>query len=94
MSNTVNRYAVLATGSNKVENIILASEDFTQDGYTLNLINSGVFCDIGMFYNESDGLYYQDEAFTTIYPVVEYEAGTTVVAASDTSASADSSSAA
>lgn len=71
MTDTVNRYATLKTGSNVVENIIVAPTSFTLDGYTLNLLLSDVFCSPGMYYNSTDNLYYQDAAFTTVYPVAE-----------------------
>ncbi|POW54576.1 hypothetical protein C3408_22225 [Candidatus Pantoea alvi] len=71
MSEAVKRYAVLETGTNVVENIILANESFVLDGYTLQLISNKVFCEPGMYYNVSDELYYQNPEFTTIYPAYE-----------------------
>ena len=70
MSDQVNRYAALKAGSNVVENIILADDSYAIEGYTLQIISSGTFCDPGMYYNTADGLYYQDSAFSSIYPAV------------------------
>jgi len=44
----------------------LADEGFTPDGYYFTLIKLGVFCQRCMYYNEADGLFYDDAAFTTI----------------------------
>lgn len=68
---TTANYAVLPEDSNQVENVIVATADFSLTGYILQVIQDGVFCEPGMYYNVSDGLYYQDQEFTTIYPVYE-----------------------
>lgn len=63
MSQTVGRYAQIATGSNLVENVILMDADFTIDGYTFQVLASGDACQPGAFYNESDGKYYLESTF-------------------------------
>ena len=88
MSENINRWATLPAGSNIVENIILAPDGFTLEGYTLTIISSGVFCGPGMFYNSADGLYYQDSSFTEIYPEATFEPGSTDIVAEDSDAQA------
>lgn len=66
--NTKVKIALIPTGSNQVSNIIIADSGYTQDGYAAQVVASGVFCEPGMYYNEADSLYYQDEAFTVMYP--------------------------
>ena len=83
-------FAQIATGETLVKNIIVAEPAFTVDGFSLVQINDGTYCSPGMFYNAVDGIFYQDEEFTTIYPVVEYEEGMSDVEASDVSASGKS----
>lgn len=63
--------ALLASGSNIVENIIVSDAGFTLEGYVAIEIKSGVFCQPGMFYNADDGLFYDDAAFTLINAPVE-----------------------
>jgi hypothetical protein len=66
MTDTVGRYAQIATGSNVVENVILMDATFTIDGYTFNALATGQSCQPGAYYNESDGKYYIDSAFSTL----------------------------
>lgn len=61
-------YAVMENGSNYVVNHIMAHPDFDPKGYWLVKILDGVFCQKGMYYNENDGLFYQDPEFTYIRP--------------------------
>lgn len=68
---SVKRYALLSEDSIAVENIIVAEPSFAQEGYFLVEIESDVFCEPGMYFNSGDGIYYQDEAFTYIYPEAE-----------------------
>lgn len=59
---TVN-LAMIANGDMEVMNTIVAdSVDFKIDGYTLIPI-LGKQCEIGMFYNKKDGLFYFDKGF-------------------------------
>ena len=68
-----NRYALIKKNTIQVCNVILADEDFESDGYYLNKISNSIFCEIGMFFNSDDGLYYQDETFKKIYPETQTE---------------------
>ena len=59
---TVN-LAMIADGDIEVLNTIVAeSEDFKMEGYVFVLILNKQ-CEIGMFYNEKDGLFYFDKGF-------------------------------
>lgn len=82
--------ALMPTGSNIVENIIVGDASFTLTGYTILQIKSGVLCEIGMYYNSSDGLFYQDAAFTSIYVIYDNATGEVVSAttATDTATTA------
>ena len=62
-------FALIPIGQISVENLIIASGDYTQENYELVEVKSGVYCSPGMFYNSSTGLFYQDEAFENIFPV-------------------------
>ena len=66
MSNII--LALIPTGKKKVENIIVANEGFTQEGFDLVQIKSGIYCSPGMFYDSVSGLFYQDESLTVIFP--------------------------
>ena len=68
-----NRYALIENGTIQVCNVILAEEGFTKNGYYLKNIDHAVFCEIGMYFNSNDGLYYQDEGFTKIFPDTQIE---------------------
>lgn len=68
------KVALLPESSRRVENVILADDQFVIPGYRVVPIEEGVFCEAGMFLNEADGLFYQDTDFTTIYPVRDIEA--------------------
>ncbi|CAI2401631.1 Uncharacterised protein [Serratia proteamaculans] len=59
-------YAVIKTGGNKVENIIVADDYFSLDGFDLIPFAVDNLCQIGMFYNEKDDRFYDDESFTKI----------------------------
>lgn len=59
-------YAMIAVGDIKVFNTIIANPDFTYDGYYFIKILTDVFCQIGMYYNVNDGLFYDDDTFTTV----------------------------
>ncbi|WP_123801483.1 hypothetical protein [Candidatus Pantoea deserta] len=61
-------FALIPAGKTVVENLIVASRDYTRDGYDLVEIKSGVYCSPGMFYDSSTGLFFQDDGFSTIYP--------------------------
>lgn len=61
-------YAVIPKKSNYVENTILAAEGYTMTGFKVIALNGDVFCQPGMYWNEGDGLFYQDNEFTEIYP--------------------------
>lgn len=75
---TVKRYALMKTGSGKVDNVILATEDYSLSGYILREVSENIYCNPGMYLNPADQLYYQEPDFKTIYPVVSYQAGSTV----------------
>lgn len=62
----MSNYAMIKSGDNKVFNTIVADASFSMDGFYFVAIGSEVFCQIGMFYNKSDGLFYDDKKFTTI----------------------------
>lgn len=68
----VDNYAVLKVNSNLVVNTIVADNKLSIDGFKLMKIESGIFCQIGMYFNGVDGLFYDDAEFTTIneIPVV------------------------
>lgn len=56
--------AMIANKSTEVINTIVAENDsFTMDGYFFVPVN-GKQCEIGMFYNKIDGLFYYDEGFS------------------------------
>ncbi|MBV0841354.1 hypothetical protein [Serratia liquefaciens] len=64
----IGNYAVITTGGNKVENIIVADDTFSLDGFDLIpfAVDVDDLCQIGMFYNEKDDRFYDDELFTKI----------------------------
>ena len=78
---TTQTYAMIQSGSNVVDNILIAdsTDDFATlyPGETLQAVASGVFCMPGMFYNSADSLYYIDAAFTTTTPPADYNDTTT-----------------
>lgn len=59
-------FALLKSGDNQVENIIVADEVFSLEGYALVHFAEDCPCQIGMFYNEEDEKFYDDELFTKI----------------------------
>ncbi|WP_226020087.1 hypothetical protein [Serratia symbiotica] len=61
-------YAVVKTGETKVDNIIVADDSLSLEGYDLIrfTVDGDDLCQIGMFYNEKDGKFYDDESFATI----------------------------
>ncbi|GAB2938379.1 hypothetical protein [Hafnia psychrotolerans] len=59
-------YAMISNGDIKVFNTIVAEPEFIYEGYYFILIDEGVFCQSGMFYNDNDNLFYDDIEFTTI----------------------------
>lgn len=60
-------YAVIENDNIEVVNTILANPDFAIDGFYLIEYDSGkVFCQKGMFYNQKDGLFYDDKNFKSI----------------------------
>ncbi len=63
-------YAMIAESEIKVFNTIVADDGFSLDGYYFIPIQPGVFCQAGMYYNEADDLFYDDDAFTTINGIV------------------------
>lgn len=68
------RVALLPESSRRVENVILADDQFALPGYRVVPIEEGVFCEADMFLNEADGLFYRDTDSTTIYPVHDIDA--------------------
>ena len=62
--------AMLKSNSNKVSAIVNVPSTFAVKGYTLIKIQDGVFCEVGMYYNDDSHLFYDDEAFTSINGVL------------------------
>lgn len=62
--------AMIANKSTEVVNTIIADdESFEIDGFYFIPVN-GKECEIGMFYNKKDGVFYYDDKFTlTTNPV-------------------------
>lgn len=58
------RFAVISGGV--VKNIIIAEKDYSPDDVDIVEYSNSTFCQPGMFYNQSDGLFYDDETFTKI----------------------------
>lgn len=50
-------YALIRNGENLVANTIICDEDFELDGFSKIKIEDGVFCEIGMRYEEGKGFY-------------------------------------
>jgi hypothetical protein len=61
-------YAVIPKKSKQVENTILAEDGFTVAGYKVIELSDDIYCQPGMYWNEEDGLFYQDEEFKEVYP--------------------------
>lgn len=59
-------YAMLKTESNYVENTIVADDKFSVSGFKLIKIEADVFCQPGTYFNDADGLFYDDAKFTSI----------------------------
>lgn len=57
-------FAVISGGV--VKNIIIAEKDYSPDDVEVVEYSNSTFCQPGMFYNQSDGLFYDDETFTKI----------------------------
>ncbi|UJD90073.1 hypothetical protein FS594_15530 [Rahnella aquatilis] len=56
--------AMIPIGSIQVANTIVANDvSFSMSGYYF-IDMADKFCETGMYYNEADGLFYYDEAFT------------------------------
>ena len=66
-------YAVIPKKSKQVENTILAEDGFTMTGYKVIALSDDMYCQAGMYWNEDDGLFYQDAEFTEIYPPAPVE---------------------
>ncbi|CAK8736356.1 hypothetical protein SODG_000606 [Sodalis praecaptivus] len=59
-------YALIPEGSNRVENIIVASDDYQRKGYYTIRYNDTIFCQPGMYYNTKTGLFYDEPEFRHI----------------------------
>jgi hypothetical protein len=59
-------YAMLKIDSNYVENTIVADDKFSLSGFKLIKIVADVFCQPSMYFNDADGLFYDDAEFTRI----------------------------
>ncbi len=59
-------YAMLKIDSNYVENTIVADDKFSITGFKLIKIEMDISCQPGMYFNDADGLFYDDAEFTTI----------------------------
>lgn len=59
-------YAMIADGETRVFNTIIADPTFTYEGYYFILIETGVFCETGDYYNSADGKFYIDAEFTEV----------------------------
>jgi len=66
MTDTVANFALMISGSNVVQNVVVASSGTTIPGFTLQAIASDVCCNPGSYYNSADGKFYADSAFTTL----------------------------
>ncbi len=71
MTKSAKRFALIKSGNIQVNNTIQADEGLVIKGYLLQEIQADVFCEPGMFYNVSDGLYYQEREFLTISQPME-----------------------
>lgn len=63
-------YAMLENNSNYVDNTILADDKFSVVGFKLIKIEPEKFCQPGMYFNEIDGLFYDDEKSTVINGII------------------------
>ncbi len=63
---TVSNYAMIPDSNTQVFNTIVADEKFSMDGYFFILIEDGVFCEAGNYYNKKDGNFYSDEKLTEL----------------------------
>lgn len=68
-------YALIPEGSNRVENIIVASDDYQRKGYYTIRYDDTIFCQPGMFYDKKSGIFYDDKIFTKINKVSVIERG-------------------
>lgn len=63
---TISNYAMIPDGSTQVFNTIVADEKFKMEGYFFMLIEDGVFCETGNYYQNKDGKFYIDESLTEL----------------------------
>ncbi|WP_277268355.1 hypothetical protein [Pantoea septica] len=65
-SNVFYEHAMVRNGETKVLAVVNVPASYKVNGFSFVKIPSGVYCEKGMYYNEDDGLFYDDEDFTTI----------------------------
>ena len=59
-------YAMIRSGTCKVITTVFVPPSFSAKGFTFIKVEDGVICESGMYYNSETGLFYDDEAFTSI----------------------------
>ncbi|CAK8739091.1 hypothetical protein SODG_002694 [Sodalis praecaptivus] len=57
MKENTGSYALIPETSNRVENIIVASDDYQRQGYYTVRYDEKTFCQPGMYYNAKTGLF-------------------------------------
>lgn len=66
MKENTGSYALIPENSNRVENIIVASDDYQRQGYYTVRYDEKTFCQPGMYYNAKTGLFYDEPEFRHI----------------------------
>ncbi|CRL43955.1 hypothetical protein SGGMMB4_00737 [Sodalis glossinidius str. 'morsitans'] len=59
-------YALIPENRNRVENIIVSSDDYQRQGYYAVRYDEKTFCQPRMYYNKLNGFFYDDNGFTMI----------------------------
>lgn len=65
------RYAQIAANSSMVKNVIIGSENFTLEGFTLISLDSEKYCEPGMYYDNQSNDFYFDKSFTQKTKIIE-----------------------
>lgn len=71
-ASTFSPHAMIKNDTTKVVAIVNVPDTFTSSAYYFVKVGSA-YCVKGMYYNESDQLFYDDEAFTTINGVAVHD---------------------
>ncbi|MEQ4510912.1 MAG: hypothetical protein ABN480_09985 [Dickeya sp.] len=61
------KYALIKTGNNYVENVIVANENFAVPDYYLIEVSDDKPAQPGTYYNAGDGKFYGDAAYSVDY---------------------------